>query len=622
MSISISTPRFSDAAIVADNAFLAAMLCSRLAKRGEYLTVLEAPRMTRPDAEAEVVTCNNTLARSGARRHFFAGVTAEAKDSLRPYLNANELVDAAAEDVIAEIDGSLSNGELVWGRSNIAVGLLRALRQNKYLAFSDTGPTQAHECGLNSHLVVIEDGDLLAQVIAANYAWSLGAGICVIPKVSKITGDDILARFYSSSDSTQTFSQQHILRDLAETLRNLVGDAPIPKAGSGASVTFITRKLPFGFGFPEIPSTHLFVYPRLGAAIVNGFARQRDRSTGTVVASVVDPKKTDAPEVAKVREALFNRGSLVRTYEGQGASVRSISTMIDWYPYDFLLIATHCGDVGGVRDTYRFTDSSGRERELVVDSAPGIATTDNPDLFKVTVMNVFHSIDGVSWTDPEKDRKVEVGTAIKDWVDLTTGGKELKPIKKEEIDRVYGSAALAMSDFNYIAMVQNVAGYGNPVIVNNACVSWHELAGRFMYAGASTYIGTLVEVLPWEAEEVIVRSITKHYDKPLAHAIWSAQRETYQGSVRKPYVVTGVYTSQLRPSTVDAPEYVARRILGMMHVLTTPRKRPLTDFARKELRETLTYYQREFDHLVKGYPKHKRTFDRLLQSFLKRRKGE
>jgi len=294
--------------------------------------------------------------------------------------------------------------------------------------------------------------------------------------------------------------------------------------------------------------------------------------------------------------------------------------MIDWYPYDFLLIATHCGDVGGVRDTYRFTDSSGRTRDLVVDSAPGIATTDDPDLLKVTVINVFHSLDGVSWTDPERDMKVEVGTAIKDWVDLTTGGRELKPIKKEQIERVYGSAALAMSDFNYIAMVQTVAGYGNPIIVNNACVSWHELSSRFMYAGASTYIGTLVEVLPWEAEEVIVRSITKHYDKPLAHAVWSAQRETYQGSVRKPYVVTGVYTSRLRPSKIDAPEYIARRILGMMAILSNPREVRFTDFARRELEEALAYYQREFDHLVKAYPNYKLTFDQLLQSFLTKQK--
>ncbi len=576
--------------------------------------------MARPDAEAEVITCNNTLARIGSTRFFFAGLESDAKNALRPYYRRSLITDVISEEILKDIPLLRNNGELFWGKTKIGVGLLKSMRERKHLVFSDESPVVSYQPGLNSHLVVVEDRDPLVQVIAANYAWSLGAGICVIPAVSKIEADELLARFYSSSEAEQTVSQQQILRELAETLRLLVGDAPIPKAGSTASMTFVTGKLPFGFAFPEIPSTHLFSYPRLGVAIANGFSRQMGNTFGDVVAAVVDPKQTDAPEVAKVREALVNRGSLVRTYEGNAASVRAISTMIEWFPYDFLLIATHCGDVSGVRDTYQFTDSSGRRRELVVDSAPGIAATDDPNLFKVTVINVFHSIDGVSWTDPNKDKKVEVGTAIQDWVDLTAGERELEPVKKEMIDRVYGSAALAMSDHNYLAMLQTIAGYGNPIIINNACVSWHELASRFMYAGAATYIGTLVEVLPWEAEEVIVRAITRHYDKPLARAIWSAQRETYQGSVRKPYIVTGVYTSRLKPTTADAPEHIARRIIGVMALLSDRRKGELRDYARKELGETLAYYQREFEHLIRSYPSKKPMFSGLLQAFMARRK--
>jgi hypothetical protein len=305
MSKSLASPQFSSVAIIGDDAFLSAMLCSRLATQGQYLAVLEAPRMARPDAQAEVVTCNNALARVGATQHFFVGLEGDAANAMRPYCNGCTITDVSSEDAIALLPDLHSKGELVWGRSNIGVGLLKAMREKRHLVFSDVGPSQSCERGLNSHMVVVEDGDPLAQVIAANYAWSLGAGICIIPEVSKAEADDILARFYSSSDASQTVSQQEILRDLAETLRLLVGDAPIPKPGQGASVTFITGKLPFGFAFPDIPSTHLFVYPRLGVAIVNGFARQIDRTLGIVVAAVVDPKTTDAPEIAKVRDALF-----------------------------------------------------------------------------------------------------------------------------------------------------------------------------------------------------------------------------------------------------------------------------------------------------------------------------
>jgi hypothetical protein len=81
--------RFNDAAIIGDDAVLAAMLCSRLAKPGEYLAVLEAPRMTRPDAQGELVFCNNTLARVGSTRHFFAGLEAENQNCFTSVLQGH-----------------------------------------------------------------------------------------------------------------------------------------------------------------------------------------------------------------------------------------------------------------------------------------------------------------------------------------------------------------------------------------------------------------------------------------------------------------------------------------------------------------------------------------------------
>ncbi|KAB1111114.1 hypothetical protein F4V89_22100 [Neorhizobium galegae] len=121
MSTPISSPRFSDVAIVGDDAFLTAMLCSRLAKQGEYLTVLEAPRMARPDVQAEVVTCNNTLARVGATRNFFAGVEIDAKNALSPYYNGTEITDASSEDVIAKIPVLHNNGNLSGAETTLAL---------------------------------------------------------------------------------------------------------------------------------------------------------------------------------------------------------------------------------------------------------------------------------------------------------------------------------------------------------------------------------------------------------------------------------------------------------------------------------------------------------------------
>jgi hypothetical protein len=67
------------------------------------------------------------------------------------------------------------------------------------------------------------------------------------------------------------------------------------------------------------------------------------------------------------------RRVFIRIYQDRAANVRHVSEMIDHFPYDLLLIATHCGDSSGYRWTYEFKDSAGLDRTFVVDIAIGLA---------------------------------------------------------------------------------------------------------------------------------------------------------------------------------------------------------------------------------------------------------
>jgi len=78
-------------------------------------------------------------------------------------------------------------------------------------------------------------------------------------------------------------------------------------------------------------------------------------------------------------------------------------------------------------------------------------------------------------------------------------------VRKENVDRVVGSSAMMMFDSNFIFAHHSMADVGTPIIINNACVSWHRLAGNMTYAGARAYIGTLFPVTPIEASEVITK---------------------------------------------------------------------------------------------------------------------
>ena len=118
----------------------------------------------------------------------------------------------------------------------------------------------------------------------------------------------------------------------------------------------------------------------------------------------------------------------------------------------------------------------------------------------------------------------------------------LEPVKREKVDRVVGSAALKMFDHNLLIMPKPLADNGTPIVINNACASWHRLASNMAYGNARAYIGTLHPVTPFEAEVVVTKLLEKHSDKLFPHALWSAQREAYRdSSERRPYVIAGVY---------------------------------------------------------------------------------
>ena len=437
---------------------------------------------------------------------------------------------------------------LRWGEDRIGIGLLKALRDQRSIVFTNEPSPVEAVASKSGHLVVCEQGEPMAEVIAANYAYALRAGLCLIPDIGRELSDELLEDFYSLYDN-QSVSPREALRNLRERLSRLTGKLPVPEGGS---ITFITGGLPLGFSIPEVPSTHLFKYPDLGIAMVNGFAAEQPNRPGIGFIALVDSETTEAQEIAAAERLLAPRGAFIRTYSGPGANVRDVTTMMELLPYDLMIIATHCGDVDGFRWTYEFRDSEGIDRTLVVDIAIGIGRTNDANMFSVTQFIRFISLDGVNWNDPEQKKTLYVGKAILDYLEMTRSTTApLKPVKKETVSRVVGSSALKMHDHNLIVLPRALADEWTPIIINNACASWRMLALNFFVGGARAYVGTLFPITTSEAQEVIIRLLDKHASKPLPAALWSTQREVYGADLRRPYVATGVYPQRLRIKKQD-----------------------------------------------------------------------
>lgn len=586
-------PTLSTDAIISDDPELAAALSCALARRDTYLPVLDGPRLTRPDHASEVVRRVAALAQAGTRMTFLAGLSAESRNAMTDKLPQNHAKVVGFDDVadLSLDPNRLERPRLVWGRDRIGLGLLTALYSGRLIEFEDRETPRDCVASRSGHLVICEANEPLSEVIAANYAYALNAGLHVFDETDEVEGRALLEAYFSI-DAPGVNSAEERVR-LSAKMRELVGGVNLPPNGS---LTFITRQLPIGVGFPELPGTHLFTYPDLGRAIINGFAAEQPGKRGTNVAVLVNPQKVAAPEIEAAAKLLPERKIFVRAYEGGGATVRAISDMVDLFPYDLLLFATHCGDASGYRWTYEYQDSEGIDRKLVVDVAIGVGQTDDEDLLRVMQYNRFHSLDGIDWNDPVAKADLYVGSAIRDWTERVRD-KAFEPVRKEHLDRVLGSAVLAMADNNYLPMPRALACEGSPIIFNNACVSWHELAGRFMFTGARAYMGTLYPVSDIEAEAVAVAMLGKHFGKMLPHALWAAQNGVYgAGSNRRPYVVSGVYPQRLRSTREDVPSYIIAKLWNSLRYWKKRAAQIGTaePDRKKGLDEIANYYAREF----------------------------
>lgn len=598
-------PDITPSVVISDDAELAALSSCFLSERSKYLTVLDGPRMPRDDREAEIIRRNNVVARVGAAKVVLAGLPSASVEALSKKFS-NSLV--VRVDDISEAWAKLDHGnqaerkEITWGTRHIGVGLLKALRTNAIISFADGANCDSEIATKSGHLVVCEAGEPISEVIAANYAYSLGAGLKIIPKQSSSTAQQILEGFYSLYDqSDSALSPSKYLEELGAHIRSLCGPIDTDK---NRSLTFVSKDIPYGFAFPEVPSTHLFTYPDLGLSVANGFVAERKGSRGTNVSVLVDPEQTPAPEIKTISRSLSEKRGFVRSCSGVAASVTRISNLVDLFPYDLLIFATHCGDAPGHRWTYEFPDSRKRIRRLVVDIALGVGHTREKGILKVTKYQRFHELDGVNWLDSEKHKKIDVGTAIRDFVELDQGDEDFHPVKKELLDRVLGSSALKMSDNNYLPMPNALASNGTPIIINNACSSWQNLAGRFIFAGCRGYVGTLFPVSTIEADHVLSGVFGKQWGKTVPHAFWSAQNAAYGDATRRPYIVTGVYCSRLRVTREDVPKYLERQFtLGLKASLDFQDRVEKSEnkYQKNRAIDQINYYKAELAALRKRY---------------------
>lgn len=606
-------PTLLSIVVIGDDPYVLAEFSTILARRRAYLPVIDGPRVDRPDVEAEVVRRTNTVARLLPRQVVLAALPESTSDLLMERLPRDAVVNVSTSDQLLASVRNIRRPTsfLQWGRRNVGLGVLRALRNKRQIVFGDF-PSPWDGVGLDAdHLVVCEEGDDHAQVLAANYAYSIDAGLTLIPKFDDDDAEALLDILYGLQER-RDISPTAGLERIVARLRAHAGQLPIR---NGTAVTFFTNSLPWGIAYQQVPTTHLFNYPDLGIALVNGIQAEQADSPGIRTAVIVDPGAVLSNEIETARTTLTNTGVFTKALRRKNATVHQVANTIRLYPYDLLLISTHCGDVTGERCTYDFVDSSGRSHRLVADIGVAFELPPDSDDVKVTQFIRFVSIDGVEWSDQPGKDALKLGTAIKDFFEQDKKDL-LEPVHRESVERVTGSMALSLANKqNYIPLPEEIASRQRPIVINNACGSWHRLAGNYMFGGARAYVGALFSVVDPEAQEIGSRLFGKYYGRELAVALWRAQNDVYGDSIRRPYALAGCHFQQLRTNRPDGLSFAIRELQTAIvdwerHLQAVP----MTPSSKKSVVEYIAFLKSELKTLARfrtslGQPKRPKLLD-------------
>ena len=391
-------------------------------------------------------------------------------------------------------------------------------------------------------LVVCERSNPTTEIIAANYAISIDADFKFIEGPNREDAEDlqrVLANLYELEVSERDKVSADVKGRLAEILKDVHFE-------HRKVITFITKGIPYGVAITNIPTAHLFTL-FLGAVLAQIIIEEK-RDVNIRAALLIDPGFFRESETNRICSLLEKDRLHCKVLADKQATVTEVSNAIDYYPYEFLFIASHVGELKGRRWHFKFKAMDQTEHIGVMDVAVCFAPIPGTDQVKVTEFKSLVSIDGVLRGSPAWKRLPT--QLVKDYV--YSEPQEGGIFKTEATERIQAAAAIQLHGGAFMPMMSILANHLAPVVFNNGCSSWIYLAERFIFAGARAYIGTLSAVNGLlagpVAENFMELSLT---GISITEAVWRSQGEVFKDSAIRPYAVVGCHFSTIKKSDTE-----------------------------------------------------------------------
>lgn len=403
------------------------------------------------------------------------------------------------------------------------------------------------------NIIIVENNENdISKVIAQNLAIYTNAILIKISKVTRDTVDKIKDMFYEWMNSTKSEVGQKLKEDILNFITNKIDINQLQKK---ERITFITRGIPYGFYPFDCPTTHIWIHRSVGLQIIRGIIRNTNKNFQSVIAYICDPSNQENTESNELGKLFSDNCYNVKMSIKKGATVRNVNLSTTYLPLDFIYYSTHCGNVGGKRILDKFKTLDGKTHSICYDEVLSLSAEPNTDMFHIVQYMKFVSIDDVNWSDNEGKEKINVRQLVNRYSKCEHDSKkEIDKIERKEIcdiDIVKGSSVLKMHDSNYLIAFHQVGGHRLPIVFNNACSTWHELAVRFAIGGSSAYIGTSIDINNLLAIDIVLK-FTKHIlsGMSLGKSLYESQKDYIKDFGYTPYLMHGfidLHVNQYKP---------------------------------------------------------------------------
>ncbi|HSW88910.1 MAG TPA: hypothetical protein VLG12_07140 [Candidatus Saccharimonadales bacterium] len=556
-------------ACISGNPIISAIISSYFNAPNEYFCVLEAPRMQRPDYENECYRKYNTLIRLGAEKIILAGLEEKTIEIFQnsPYAK-NLIIIPSITDIEITLNRYLTKPNpsdiFLCKSTDIAKGLLFAKYTNKKLQINES----AEQLDGNifdtvtsiDHIVVLDDTNWIAPVIAANYAYSINARLQIFPLTSPddvdVSFEEINMTYQHNGTQRGDLARESIDHRLTKYKSYLPNDYENIKF-----ITFITIGIPYGYIFNDKPTTHLISYPDLSVQIVSNIIFST-KIKYTRNALLIDTGEIVPSETEIVETELGNMNIYIKTIKDEYAKNFTFNKYLEEYPYDLFYFCGHTAYLTAKRFRVVFSDNDGNDHTiiflLVTTGAPTYEGKGKDATIRLQQRIEPLEIDSVDWKDEEGKERINVKENIKYFYSLEP--EQWNIIDTEE-DIPTKTRGLKFRDGIFQAAMHSIAGLETPIIFLNACVSLDYFNSVFVFAGARAYIGTVIEIPDLIAQKIAGQFFSNLSEtKPLPLLLWEIQKDNISNTSERAYIHIGTHFTNILSPINDVKSDLIRRV--------------------------------------------------------------